>query len=344
MPQTATTAVPEQLNPMLSTSFLALSTYAQEAIQRAIVPASPAKSSATSLNPADPLTHRHFRSDKSEESTSGWFEESPNVSDAEDSGERSRKRKSATIQELPLHLNPPAELDLLLPKVCETLVLITQCIVTIVLTEEERDELSCESLKVAFSQAVSEKGQGFIESLVGTCMEWSGLWRWLHSFLTSCRSPELLRLLDLFLPRINFGKPVGVLPLNTAEATPVQEDGFSYLKRDLVRLLGILGSRVQAVQDRVRECGGIPIIMNLCVIDERNPCGYSFCINFALAHGFGLGLSLFSLCVTDLPQHAIFTLHSLLEGNKENQAVVNAIGPNGGDDKLRDTPTEVIHK
>ena len=52
--------------------------------------------------------------------------------------------------------------------------------------------------------------------------------------------------------------------------------GFSYLKRDLVRLLGILCNEARAVQDRVRECGGIPVVMNLCVVDERNPCGYSF--------------------------------------------------------------------
>jgi ataxin-10 len=54
---------------------------------------------------------------------------------------------------------------------------------------------------------------------------------------------------------------------NTNDAT-----GFSYLKRDLVRLLGILCHKERKVQDRIRECGGIPIIMNMCVIDERNPC------------------------------------------------------------------------
>lgn len=48
--------------------------------------------------------------------------------------------------------------------------------------------------------------------------------------------------------------------------------GFSYLKRDLVRLLGVLAHGVQDVQDRVRDAGGLPVVMNLCVIDERNPC------------------------------------------------------------------------
>ena len=83
---------------------------------------------------------------------------------------------------------------------------------------------------------------------------------------------DLLRQFDLFLPRINFGKPVN------ADGTPSPQrshstDGFSYLKRDLVRLLGVLCHGVRAVQDRTRMAGGLPVVMNLCVIDERNPCG-----------------------------------------------------------------------
>ena len=62
-------------------------------------------------------------------------------------------------------------------------------------------------------------------------------------------------------------------PPTTGVSNPVQDiPGFSYLKRDLVRLLGILCNEARAVQDRIRECGGIPVLMNLCVVDERNPC------------------------------------------------------------------------
>jgi hypothetical protein len=46
----------------------------------------------------------------------------------------------------------------------------------------------------------------------------------------------------------------------------------------------------------------------------------------------------------DLREHAIFTLHCLLEDNPENQAVVDAIQPNGQWDEngvLRDTPRAV---
>lgn len=99
--------------------------------------------------------------------------------------------------------------------------------------------------------------------------------------------PELLQLLDKFLPRINFGRPVpsaGLSP-NISVATGSQENtkapsiasatdhhGFAYLKRDLVRMLGILCHEKKAVQDRTREAGGIEVIMNMCVIDDRNPC------------------------------------------------------------------------
>lgn len=84
--------------------------------------------------------------------------------------------------------------------------------------------------------------------------------------------PDCLRQLNLFLPRINFGKPVspdGSPSLQRSQSA----DGFSYLKRDLVRLLGVLCHGVRAVQDRTRVAGGLPVVMNLCVIDERNPCG-----------------------------------------------------------------------
>ncbi|RDB23860.1 Ataxin-10 [Hypsizygus marmoreus] len=197
---------------------------------------------------------------------------------------------------------PPAELDVMLPKVCEALVLVTQCIVTITLEADQakdhqtQDLTSEQDLKAFFNEAHSSDG-GLVESLI-----------------------DLLRLFDLFLPRIQFGKPVKNLP--SAQETPTQQStadptGFQYLKRDLVRLLGILCHEIKAVQDLVRERGGIQIVMNLCVVDERNPY---------------------------LREHAIFTLHSLLKDNRENQAVVDAIKPIGEWDEngvLKDTPRAV---
>ena len=81
---------------------------------------------------------------------------------------------------------------------------------------------------------------------------------------------DLLRQFDLFLPQINFGKPVN---LDGSLSRSKDTDGFFYLKRDLVRLLGVLCHGVRAVQDRTRVAGGLPVVMNLCTIDERNPCG-----------------------------------------------------------------------
>lgn len=160
----------------------------------------------------------------------------------------------------------PQELDLLLPKVCEALVLVSQCIITITVDEDDDDGLAegeFKGLRAFYNDARSERGEGLLESLLGQCA--SG-----HSFTFLIINDvlELLRLLDLFLPRINFGKPVAQVP----EGAVIDPTGFSYVKRDLVRLLGILCHRNKVVQDRVRVCGGIPVVMNLCVVDERNPC------------------------------------------------------------------------
>ncbi|GLB41722.1 putative spinocerebellar ataxia type 10 protein domain containing protein [Lyophyllum shimeji] len=189
----------------------------------------------------------------------------------------------------PVHPGIPAELDVMLPKVCEALVLVTQCVVTITLeadqtkVDQNQDMTAEPDLKAFFNETRSPDDGGVVESLI-----------------------DLLRLLDLFLPRINFGKPVSSSsPSAQGLPTPIREaaadpTGFQYLKRDLVRLLGILCHGVKAVQDLIRTCGGIPVVMNLCVIDERNPY---------------------------LREHAIFTLSCLLKDNRENQAVVDAIKP-----------------
>lgn len=97
--------------------------------------------------------------------------------------------------------------------------------------------------------------------------------------------PELLRLLDPFLPRINFGKPV-LQP--GQESSTTDATGFSYLKRDLVRLLGILCHKDEDTQNCIRKCDGIPLIMSMCVIDERNPCE-CHAFESALSHPDSLG-------------------------------------------------------
>jgi hypothetical protein len=165
---------------------------------------------------------------------------------------------------------------------------------------------------------------------------------------------ETLRAFDIFLPRINFGKVKPSYPqqLNGGGGVLAQsagEAGFSYLKRDLVRLLGILCYNNKAIQDRVRSCGGIPVVLNLCAIDDRNPCkSYSLFLMHQLAccgvarwswtGARGLVL-LCTRCVhhvtfrwvncgrplffSDLREHALFALRNLLHNNSENQAIVD---------------------
>ncbi|KAF9531749.1 spinocerebellar ataxia type 10 protein domain-containing protein [Crepidotus variabilis] len=247
------------------------------------------------------------------------------------------------------------QLDTALPTVCEALVLITQCIVTISLEAEEeatrRSEEKYRQERMNKRAAESEtrtlnglagdyreylergitspRGEGDERTLAGkeadtntqadekkekeqewvNMKEYFNRKRWegvgvIESLI------EVLSLLDVFLPRINFGKPVNrdgtpsaSSPLS-GKPKEVTSDpssiGFSYLKRDLVRLLGVLCAGVKSVQDRTRDAGGLPVVMNLCVIDERNPF---------------------------LREHAIFTLHNLLKDNSENQKFVDSVKP-----------------
>ncbi|KAI6044247.1 spinocerebellar ataxia type 10 protein domain-containing protein [Pisolithus marmoratus] len=172
-----------------------------------------------------------------------------------------------------IHMAP----DPILPKACEALVLVTQCITSIMLASEATHGQG--GVWPLFRQSVSSHGRVIAEHTV-----------------------ELLRLLDTFLPRVNFGRPVTQPGRKEHQCSAAAADptGFLYLKRDLVRLIGILCHGDKEIQDRIRQCDGISVIMNMCVIDERNPY---------------------------LREHAILTLHNLLEGNKDNQAVVHSIQP-----------------
>lgn len=69
----------------------------------------------------------------------------------------------------------------------------------------------------------------------------------------------------------------GILTISSA-TQPEQDDpkGFTYLKRYLIRLLGILAYRSKAIQDRVPLREGTPAIPKMCVIDERNSSPFSF--------------------------------------------------------------------
>jgi ataxin-10 len=81
----------------------------------------------------------------------------------------------------------------------------------------------------------------------------------------------VLQVMHLFLPRLIFGKVVATGQTTVSAGASA---GFQGLKRDLVRLLGILSHDSREVQDRVRGCEGIEAVLNMCVIDDQNPCTY----------------------------------------------------------------------
>lgn len=183
---------------------------------------------------------------------------------------------------------------MLLPSVCEALVLMTQCLITFALTseDEEFDFPSGDNPKDFLNTVTVEEGMGIPEIIISA-------FRCIHKTSETLTDflQDLLQRFDKLLPRVMFGKPVDLsaLPLPPgashqihpvpATTVPLKDSatgdegpakaGFSYVKRDLVRLLGVLCAGARVVQDRVRACGGIPVVMNLCVVDERNPCEFS---------------------------------------------------------------------
>ena len=140
---------------------MSLSTYAQGALKRALgsqgtQPAdAPAAVTANGEGESKPIP------DADAESMSM---NTPRVSDAEN------QHSGASPSQL-------HEIDLLLPKVCEALVLVTQCLTTIALRAEEAGGLRPtsdsrpipQSPKAVIVAASTPSGQGLVECLVGTC-------------------------------------------------------------------------------------------------------------------------------------------------------------------------------
>ena len=136
----------ESLSFFLLRRFFSLSSYSQRSITRALTGTQPTTTKRNS--PSEPM-----------ESASILSESLPSA--------------SSTSTTFPLC--PPAELDAMLPKVCEALVLITQCIVTISLEAEEQRMLLQEGrstltnfkdMKKYFNEKKSSD-QGIVESLIG---------------------------------------------------------------------------------------------------------------------------------------------------------------------------------
>ncbi|KAF9586435.1 hypothetical protein BGW38_005044 [Lunasporangiospora selenospora] len=122
---------------------------------------------------------------------------------------------------------------------------------------------------------------------------------------------ELLRQADLSLARVvdpvpnaNSPAPLGANSDSTLLSNTSTEQGqqmfFKGLKRDIVRVVGNMSHRSRNVQDRIRGCNGLIVMLNQCNIDDSNPY---------------------------LREHAILALKNILAGNLENQAIIQELEP-----------------
>lgn len=64
--------------------------------------------------------------------------------------------------------------------------------------------------------------------------------------------------------------------LSNTSTAQGQDSFFVGLKRDIVRLIGNLAYHSRHVQDRIRNCNGLIVMLSQCNIDDANPCKSSF--------------------------------------------------------------------
>lgn len=144
-----------------------------------------------------------------------------------------------------------------------------------------------------------------VENAIGKC-GWGGggrscgrgvLWMCADTGTTfsQCMWLELLRQADTSLARVN--KPASSNPpgqtgspaapstatrsmsanmestlLSNTSTAQGQQSFFVGLKRDIVRLVGNLAYHSRDVQDRIRSCNGLVVMLSQCNIDDANPC------------------------------------------------------------------------
>lgn len=72
------------------------------------------------------------------------------------------------------------------------------------------------------------------------------------------------------------------------------------MNRNCVSIISNLSFQDRGTQDQVRELGGIPLVLGQCNIDEMNP---------------------------HVQEYAAFCIRCLLDGNPENQKMVESLRP-----------------
>lgn len=114
-----------------------------------------------------------------------------------------------------------------------------------------------------------EDGHRLIQLAIGTCPYFL-LQRIVMRLKTELT--DVLRKSDLVAPRlIRLPTPIPTAsePMPSLAPTP---SPFSHIRRDLVRLLGLLAHEDAAIQDEVRERGGLDVVLSMCAMDETHPC------------------------------------------------------------------------
>ncbi|KAG0245158.1 spinocerebellar ataxia type 10 protein domain-containing protein [Mortierella sp. GBAus27b] len=88
--------------------------------------------------------------------------------------------------------------------------------------------------------------------------------------------------------------------LSNTSTTQGQQAFFAGLKRDIVRLVGNLAYHSRDVQDRIRNCNGLVVMLSQCNIDDANPF---------------------------LREYGILAMRNILEENLENQSLIAELQP-----------------
>lgn len=194
--------------------------------------------------------------------------------------------------------------DARLPTILAGLVLATEALSAIVIATQARAEDSKRSRRPVEA--------GGDEDMVSSMKSHDGIVQPLVKVLAATND---------FLPRI---KPAQPKP--EATITPIDEGPkagsnpeleFLKVKRDLVRLLGVLAYDDVPVGNAIREAGGVQLVLGLCETDERNPY---------------------------LREHALFAVRNLMKNNPANQAIIAQMEPLGlvGDDgELKPLPEKL---
>ncbi|EIW67301.1 hypothetical protein M231_01611 [Tremella mesenterica] len=180
--------------------------------------------------------------------------------------------------------------DARLPKVFEGLILVLEGLCSIGLACQERSDR-----RKSGNQQVQDK-EGGEEELIGLLRKnETGVIRLLI---------ELLKQLETFLPRRKHSsQQTDTTKLNEEQIRPI-----TLLKRNLVRLVGILTFESIQTSDLVREYGGVHLLLSMTEVDELNPY---------------------------LREHALFAVRNLMFHNPQNQQIiqqmnpVGVLGPNG---------------